>query len=160
RRLANKRNALKSTGPKTAKGKARSSLNATKHRAYALVCCSDEDIPRFKQLMLDLLAEYHPMGFEENLVLTEIGHTIWRKNRFKVGEAQLLDAYSYAKFGTDLDEKKADVGTAMAQDARAYSTIPSCLAAENLLDQRLWKLFDRLKKLQKKRGKALAAIPL
>jgi len=31
RRLANKMNALKSTGPKTAKGKARSRLNATKH---------------------------------------------------------------------------------------------------------------------------------
>jgi len=109
--------------------------------------------------MLDLHAEFQPVGIEENLVLNEIGHTIWRKNRFKVGKPQLMEGYSYAKFAPDRDVEKADVGTAMAQDAAAYGTIPSCLAGENLLDHRLWKLFDRLKKLQKKRGKALVSIP-
>ena len=128
------------------------------YTGYALVCCSDEDNGRLKHLLLDLLAEFQPAGFEEMLVVREIADTIWRKNRFKTGEVRLLEAYSYSEFGTG-EFKKGDVGTAMAQEAAAYGTIPSCLAAENLLDPRLWKLFDRLKKLQKKRQKALAAIP-
>jgi hypothetical protein len=76
-------------------------------------------------------------------------------NRYKAAEAQLLDSYSYAKFRA-VEEERADVGTAMAQDAAAYRAIPTCLASENMLNQRIWKLFDRLKKLQKKRQRESA----
>jgi hypothetical protein len=146
---ANKRNALKSTGPTTEAGKARSRLNATKHAAYAKVCLEGEDSTRFKMLQLDLLAEYKPIGFEEKLIVQEIGETIWRKNRFKVAEALTLHSYKF--FKAELGEEKGDVGLAMAQDAAAYGTIPRCLASESLLDRRLWALFDRLRKIQKKR---------
>src|SRR5262245_21260067 len=97
-RLANKQNSLKSTGPKSAEGKARSRLNAMKHGAYAEVCCSNEDRRKFNHLVLDLLAEYRPIGFEEKLLVEEIAQTIWRMNRYKAAEAQLLDSYSYARF--------------------------------------------------------------
>jgi hypothetical protein len=150
RRLANKRNALKSTGPKTEAGKARSRLNATKHRAYAMVCLEGEDTTRFNMLVLDLLAEYKPVGFEEKVIVQEIADTVWRKNRFK--SAETLTLHSYRFFRTEKAEAKGDVGLSMAQDAAAYSTIPRCLAAEDLLDRRLWRLFDRLRKIQKKRG--------
>ncbi len=150
RQIANERNAKKSTGPKTEAGKARSRLNALKHGAYAEVCLEGEDRTRYKTLVLDLLAQYNPVGFEEKLIVQEIADTIWRKNRFKAAEALTLRSYMFLENGQAAE--KGDVGYAMAQDASAYSTIPRCLATENLLDRRLWFLFDRLRKKQKKRG--------
>ena len=146
--LANKRNALRSTGPKPSR-KARSRLNAIKHGAYAQVCLEGEDVSRFKVLLLDLLAEYKPLGFEETLLVNEIAQTIWRKNRFKAAEALAINAYSF--FKSQGEDQKGDVALAIAQDASACGTIPRCLAARNVLDRRLWGLFDRLRKLQKKR---------
>jgi hypothetical protein len=154
RKLANRKNALKSTGPKTEAGKARSKLNATKHGAYATVCLEDEDSAGFKALLLDLFAEYNPRGFEENLIVNEIAETIWCKNRFKIAGVKALQSYRF--YTSKQAEQKGDVGLAMAQDAAAYGTIPRCLAAEDLLYRRLCGLFDRLRKLQKKRRKSLA----
>src|SRR5262245_62102233 len=93
RRKTNEQNALKSTGPKTAAGKARSRLNAMKHSAYAKLCLEGEDSRRFKMLLLDLLVYYKPIGFEEKLIVQEIAETIWRKNRFKMAEALSLHSY-------------------------------------------------------------------
>src|SRR5258708_5573153 len=87
--LANRHNALRSTGPKSQAGKARARLNAVKHGAFARLCLEGEDLTRFKHLQLNLLAEYQPVGFEEHPLVEEIGQTIWRKNRFKFGEALL-----------------------------------------------------------------------
>ncbi len=150
RRAANERNALRSTGPKTEAGNARSRLNALKHGAYAQVCIEGEDLSRLKALLLDLVAEYKPEGFEERLIITEIAQTIWRKNRYKVAEALAMHAYSFLK--SHGEPQRGDLALAVAQDAGAYGTIPPCLEAEDLLDRRLWALFDRLRKLQKKRG--------
>lgn len=150
RATTNKLNALKSSGPKSETGKSRSRLNALKHGAYSVVCLEGEDINRFKMLLLDLLAHYKPVGFEENLIVKEIAETIWRKNRFKSAEALALHSYRVAE--SEREETAGDVGFAMSQDAAAYGTVPRCLAAENLLDKRLWSLFDRLRKIQKKRG--------
>ena len=147
---ANQQNALRSTGPRSQAGKARSRLNATKHGGYAMVCIEGENDRRLKDLYLHLVVEYRPMGFEENLLVREISKTIWRKNRFQTAEAKAIDAFSYAHF--EGEEKKGDVGLALAQDAGAYGTIPRCLAADEMLDRRLWRLFDRLRKRQKKRG--------
>jgi len=115
-----------------------------------MVAIDGEDRGRLKALYLEMFAEYRPMGFEENLLVSEITETIWRKNRFKVAEAKAIDSYRYATFGGE--ERKGDVGLALAQDAGAYGTIPRCLAVEEILDRRLWRLLDRLRKLQKERG--------
>lgn len=121
-----------------------------KHGAYANVCLEGEDFARFKMLLLSLLAEYEPVGFEENLLIREITQTIWRKNRFAAAEALAIQASSYVNL--EGKEEQGDVAWAIGQDAGAYGTIPRCLAAEDLLDRRLWRLFDRLRKIQKKRG--------
>ena len=146
----NKQNAALSTGPRTAAGKARSRLNALKHGAYATVCLEDEDRARYKALLLDLLSEYQPLGFEERLLVEEIAKTLWRKNRFESAEALVISSYRYATIeGVEI---KGDVGLALQQDAASYGVVWRCLAAEDILDRRLWRLFSRLRKLQKRRG--------
>ena len=103
-----------------------------------------------KRIYLELIAEYCPSGFEEKFLIEEIAYTILRKSWFKTGEAQLMSNYQYANFGTG--DEEADLGTAIAQDLGAYGAIPRCLAADEILDRRLWRYFDRLRKLQDKRG--------
>lgn len=155
-RLANKQNALRSTGPRSETGKARSKLNATKHGGYANLCLEGEDRVRFKTLLLDVATHYNPSGFEEQLLVLEIAETIWRKNRFKLAEAKAFETYSYSNFGQG--EEKGDVVTALAQDLGSYSVIPGSLATEETLDRRLWRLIDRLKDLQEKKHCSVAEL--
>jgi hypothetical protein len=150
RLIANRKNAQKSSGPKSQAGKARSRLNAMKHGGYATVCIEGEDDGRYKLLWLDLLAEYRPVGFEEKLLVKGIARTIWRQGRFQSAEVLAIHSYSYFKSGGE--DLKGDVALAIAQDAAAYGAIPKSLACDEVLDRRLWRLFDRLRKLQKKRG--------
>ncbi len=124
-------------------------MNASKHGGYSRLCIEGEDQMELKKLLLDLLTEFNPSGFEETLLVNEIAQVIWRKNRFKLAEAKAIESYSYGDFGKG--EEKGDFGTAIAQDAGAYCSIPRALAAEALLDRRLWKMFDRLRGLQQTR---------
>lgn len=149
RHLANKQNAKSSTGPRTEAGKARSRLNATKHGGYAKLCIVGEDIKKRKALFLDLWAEFRPRGVQEALLVQEIADVIWRKNRYKLAEAKVIEAYSFADFGRG--DEQGDVGLALMQDAGAYRSIPRCLASEEILDRRLWRHFDRLTEIQKER---------
>jgi hypothetical protein len=121
-----------------------------KHGAYAKVCIEGEDEGRRKLLWLDLVAEYKPVVLQENILVNEIADTIWRKNRFKSAEARAIESYSYFKSGGE--DLRGDVALAIAQDLAAYGTIHKSLASEEVLDRRLWRHFDRLRKLQKKRG--------
>lgn len=99
RRLAaNRANALLSTGPRTARGKARSAMNAVKHgvvakrraRARSGVLSRGLVIPtleghresaQFRALMASLIADRKPVGALEMLMVQEIGVCTWRLRR-------------------------------------------------------------------------------
>ena len=57
---ANRRNALRSTGPKSEAGKKRSRLNAVKHGVYSKIIIDPDEAIQLKNIYLDLIAEYHP----------------------------------------------------------------------------------------------------
>ena len=83
---ANRKNAGKSTGPKTYEGKAASSLNATKHGLYAqnVVINSPylkEDPQEFEDLCFNLMVDLDPHGpFQYQLVI-KIATCMWRQRR-------------------------------------------------------------------------------
>jgi len=149
RLLANRQNALRSTGPRTETGKARSRLNATRHGGFARVNIETDDRNRLNVIYLDLLAEFNPEGFEEKLLVQDIAEILLRIGWFRAGEVQAMQQYRFLDYGRG--EEKGDWGTALVQDAGAYGAIPRCLAAEEILDRRLWRYFDRLQKLQARR---------
>ena len=63
---ANRRNAKKSTGPRTTEGKARSSRNAVTHGIFCQdVVVQDEDRQTFNQLRYELIAEHRPQTITE-----------------------------------------------------------------------------------------------
>ena len=88
---ANRANALLSTGPRTAAGKQRSSLNATTHgltsRSPVL---ATEDPAAYQLHCRQFIDEYQPATPTETQLTQELADTAWRLNRIPQLEAELL----------------------------------------------------------------------
>src|ERR687894_353480 len=79
---ANRRNALKSTGPKTSKGKAAVRLNAMKHGLLSQeILLPGEDEAALKELGERLRDELQPVGELEDLLVDRIISSTWRLQR-------------------------------------------------------------------------------
>jgi hypothetical protein len=79
---ANRRNALKSTGPKTEIGKQTSRCNAVRHGLTAeTVIGALEDVEDYKQFEATVIADYDaPSAVERELVL-RLANLLWRLRR-------------------------------------------------------------------------------
>jgi hypothetical protein len=92
-RLANKRNAQQSTGPKTDEGKQRSSQNALKHGTYALESViPGEDPADFDHLCTEFGERYLPDGPYERSLVRQMADAEWRMRRIMRLEADFLKA--------------------------------------------------------------------
>jgi hypothetical protein len=88
---ANRRNALKSTGPRTPEGKAAVRLNSLKHGLRAqTVVLPGERREEFDQLCADLEAEWQPRSCTARLYLEQMAVAQWKLRRLEVAEAALL----------------------------------------------------------------------
>jgi len=88
---ANRRNALKSTGPKTPEGKAAVRLNATTNGLRSQeVLLPGEDEEALKELDENLRAELKPVGELENLLVDGIVAAHWRLRRLRRVEAGIF----------------------------------------------------------------------
>ncbi len=87
---ANRRNALRSTGPRTPEGKAASSMNSLRHGLRArTVVLPGEDGDEFHQLCDDLEVEWQPQSRTEQFYLEQMAVSQWKLNRMELGEANL-----------------------------------------------------------------------
>ncbi len=82
---ANRQNALKSTGPRTSRGKALSRQNAIKHGLF-LKSTTDfealqEDPHEYEDLLAALWDQYQPVGRAEELEVDRIAQCWWRLQR-------------------------------------------------------------------------------
>ena len=82
---ANRRNAKKSTGPRSAAGKAKSSRNAVKHGLLAgrivLADHKDEDPQQFGLLLDGLRDDYQPQSTIETMLVERLAASFWRLRR-------------------------------------------------------------------------------
>ncbi len=79
---SNRRNALKSTGPKTPEGKAAVRLNALRHGLLSKeILVPGEDEEALKELGERLRAELQPVGELDNLLVDRIIASYWRLRR-------------------------------------------------------------------------------
>jgi len=80
---ANRQNAKKSTGPKTARGKRYSRKNALKHGLFALAGFErlGEDPDEYHRLQGELYKQYQPVGKAEELEVEFIGVCWWKRKR-------------------------------------------------------------------------------
>ena len=88
---ANRRNALKSTGPKTPEGKAAVRLNALKHGLRSReTLLPGEDEEALRELGERLRDELQPVGELENLLVDRIVAAYWRLRRLGRVEAGIF----------------------------------------------------------------------
>jgi hypothetical protein len=88
---ANRRNARKSTGPKTPEGKDAVRLNAVKHGLLSKdVLLPGEDEAALRELGERLLAELQPVGELEELLVEQIIAAVWRLRRLRRVEAGIF----------------------------------------------------------------------
>ena len=79
---ANRKNATRSTGPRTPAGKARSSQNACKHGLFARdTVLPDENPEEFIQLIAELEVELEAVGGFEHRLVRHIADAEWRIRR-------------------------------------------------------------------------------
>src|ERR1700722_5727817 len=75
----NQANSQHSTGPKTAAGKQRSSLNALRHGLTGqLVVMPTEDLYAYQDHVKSFTDEYHPEGATEAQLVQALADTSWR----------------------------------------------------------------------------------
>lgn len=98
---ANRRNALKSTGPRSAEGKARSARNAWKHGFSGLaILAQTENIDEFYQFRAKLWQGFEPASLDEQILVDQLGQALWRHRRFLMLETEALDGSVLADPGT------------------------------------------------------------
>lgn len=85
-----------STGPKTAKGKARSSLNAVKHGLLSSRWLSPEEQENLAELIADLEAEYQPDTATQRIMIERIAMGMTKLRRLHE-----LENAAYAKAQKD-----------------------------------------------------------
>ena len=104
--------ANKSTGPRTAEGKQRSSQNARKHGFYgkhfyweAMVALG-EDPRDFQRMLRSLVAARHPADALEMALVEDIAMLYWKKQHLESGEVA-VQALNLRKY--DLERKKLSI---------------------------------------------------
>jgi hypothetical protein len=94
---ANRRNAQRSTGPKTAAGKARIAQNAVTHGLLSQqTLLPDEDLQALEGLAEALRAELNPHGPQEQLLVELMVRALWRLRRLGRVEAGIFTRKHYS----------------------------------------------------------------
>lgn len=103
--LANRQNALSSTGPNTPEGKAASSKNATRHGlSSAFTVLAHEDQDDFNELIEDVIDEHKPVTQHQVFLVEQLAKTWWL-----VCRAQRLEAKAFDRLaGVEFDPEDAD----------------------------------------------------
>ncbi len=161
---ANRRNAKKSTGPKTDDGKAVSRLNARKHGIFASAL-TEHDQEELAGIHEELAAWIQPVGPLEEILLEKLAHTYLRLQRCARAEAEYhIRTWEPKRHGLDLDEyerAKSDGRHASWFDAHRFKmTVKLFARYDKTLTNQLIKLLHEIERLQRLRGGEQVAAPL
>ena len=89
---ANRRNALKSTGPKTEEGKAQSRRNAVRHGLTAETVIAElEDADDYEAFEAAIIADYDATSAVERELVLRLASLLWRLRRATAMETGLFD---------------------------------------------------------------------
>jgi len=151
-RAASRANAQKSTGPRTAEGKAASRFNAVKHGIFA---ASQIMFEEKADDLAELAAEYHdhyqPATPQERFLVDELIHNEWRLRRLRRVEADLWDVA-----GKFFLAENADAATCSAADAfaRGETTFDRLQRIVNSCERSYHRSARELQRLQSERAPA------
>ncbi len=149
---ANRRNSQKSTGPKTALGKARSRLNAIRDNITGqITTLTNEERPIFESIRAGHIEALNPQTPEETKLAQAIAWDAWRLDRIRATEMN-IHAHGIATF-LENDEEEPDAGseedpllTAFAE-AHTFLTHSRRLELLSLYETRLTRNLHRNREL-------------
>jgi hypothetical protein len=158
---ANRQNAQKSTGPKTAEGKAAVSQNAVKHGLFAMQdVLSVENQAEFDQLREQMLAELAPVGGVETLLAQRAVSLAWRLRRAETMQNQvieyMIDSYAESQrrsWGSSPSEPRNSVdflplGRIASKDWSNSRVIEHLLIYERRIENSLYRTIAKLRAVQ------------
>jgi hypothetical protein len=97
---ANRKNAARSTGPKTAAGKAASSKNALRHALLARIGSLPEtDQAEYRTILEGLEDDRVPQGAMEHEMVAQIAECIWRNRRLLQIECEIFGYHDRDRLG-------------------------------------------------------------
>ena len=142
---ANRRNAKKSTGPKSEEGKAKSALNATKHGLTSRrVWLSDEDGERFREFRHGVMEDLRPLGALETQMACRVAAQMWRLARVPAIEAEMFDRLRHDLIGVD-----EGLGGAWLRDGAPYEGALARLARyETAIERSVTRVLAELRRMQ------------
>ena len=153
---ANRRNAQKSTGPKTPEGKALASQNASTHgltasRAGSRVVIANEDREAYEHFRKDMLDEYCPVGAVEYILTERIIGLAWRLRRSERMQTEVVETLiSKSKPGGEKPDPDMPLGRISIDDFSDTRIIERLSIYEHRLERALFKTERELKRLQLK----------
>jgi hypothetical protein len=159
---ANQRNALKSTGPKTPKGKAAIRHNALKHGLLSQeILLPGEDGSALKELDEGLRDELQPVGELENMLVDKIIAAAWRLHRLGRVEAGIFarEPYGGVAPGAQGKADNAALGLAFIRDANGANAFSKLSRYETTLERSLYRSLHELQRLQTARNANVSVSP-
>jgi hypothetical protein len=153
---ANKRNARKSSGPKTPEGKAAVSHNALKHGLLSQeMLLPDEDESSLVQLSEHLHSQLQPVGELESLLVERIIAAAWRLRRVLTVEAEIYEAESSDRY----TREEYGLGMAFIRDANGANAFSKLSRYETTIERGLYKALHELQRLQAARRAEANVVP-
>ena len=116
---ANRRNALRSTGPRTEEGKRRSRQNAVRHGLTAeTVVIALEDIQDYQAFEAAVIADYDARTAVERELVLRLASLLWRIRRATAIETDLLQIQAEI-----LDDGRRKIETANEAEQKLHSVV-------------------------------------
>jgi hypothetical protein len=157
RAAVNRRNAARSTGPRTEEGKRRASLNALRHGLTGqTVVLPEDDLAAYQKHCAQFHAELKPLGLLETKAVQTIADTYWRLDRIRAMENNFF-SLGFHELSGELSSDDPAIHCALVQ-AKSLDGRGDLLARLSLYEQRLNRTLAlakaELKQLQQERAEA------
>jgi hypothetical protein len=144
---ANRRNALKSCGPRTTEGKRIASQNARKYGFFSThILLADEDQNQYFRLARGVVEHHMPVGAFEAEFVVSIIQTLWQLRRANLIDTELFAMYRF------YENEERGVGTAFANDASQANSFSKLIRYQAHLQRKLALLKKELSELQDRRS--------
>ena len=134
--MANRRNAMKSTGPRTSEGKAASSQNRLAHGlCSSSLLIRGESPAEFDLLLAEVRAAYRPATPEEQMLTDQLAEAQWRLNRARRVEAKTINMLVEDTFNYLNEENEANEPVTSDPDqliAVSFASIPNDVIYRNI----------------------------
>lgn len=154
RAIANRANAELSTGPTSAEGKAKSSLNAVKTGLTGrTVLLPTDDAEAYRCHVHEFELEYHPSGARECTLVQSIADTFWRLDRIRSLEMAIF-ARGRTEFAEDFAHEDPSSRPALI-DVQTFLTYEKQIRNLQIQEARLFRRYEKesaeLRQLQQER---------